>query len=243
MWIGVKRPLAVVIVVDWYSYFRRSYDRTNLPRVFAKWITWTTRAEVHKPCTGHSVRWCVLLCRARDGTARHVAAEGWGGASAIGGEGELTLSERDRWSACHGMVGGAGSTQLVRTLAQCTTRVKDRGCSYDYTDCYVLSAWRRPSSCTRLVMQLLNDTFLNRWIGRGSTINWPPRSPGLTPLDFCLWGWKNSKVYRRKVNTYMGRSAWSHLERQDELRRATRHVLTQVAKCFDVDGGIFENVV
>jgi hypothetical protein len=26
-------------------------------------------------------------------------------------------------------------------------------------------------------------------------------------------------------------------------RRATRHVLTQVAKCIDVDGGIFENVL
>jgi hypothetical protein len=32
-------------------------------------------------------------------------------------------------------------------------------------------------------------------------------------------------------------------ERQDALRRATRHVLTQVAKCIDVDGGIFENVL
>jgi hypothetical protein len=32
-------------------------------------------------------------------------------------------------------------------------------------------------------------------------------------------------------------------ERQDELRRATRHVLTRVAKCIDIDGGIFENVL
>jgi hypothetical protein len=32
-------------------------------------------------------------------------------------------------------------------------------------------------------------------------------------------------------------------ERQDVLRRATRHVLTRVAKCIDVDGGIFENVL
>jgi hypothetical protein len=32
-------------------------------------------------------------------------------------------------------------------------------------------------------------------------------------------------------------------ERQDALRRATRHVLTRVAKCIDVDGGIFENVL
>jgi hypothetical protein len=29
-------------------------------------------------------------------------------------------------------------------------------------------------------------------------------------------------------------------ERQDALRRATRHVLTRVVKCTDVDGGIFE---
>jgi hypothetical protein len=32
-------------------------------------------------------------------------------------------------------------------------------------------------------------------------------------------------------------------ECQDELRRATRHVLTRVAKCSDVEGGIFENLL
>jgi hypothetical protein len=32
-------------------------------------------------------------------------------------------------------------------------------------------------------------------------------------------------------------------QRQDLLSRATRHVLTRVAKCIDVDGGIFENVL
>jgi hypothetical protein len=32
-------------------------------------------------------------------------------------------------------------------------------------------------------------------------------------------------------------------ERRDALRRATRHVLIQAAKCIDVDGGIFENVL
>jgi len=24
---------------------------------------------------------------------------------------------------------------------------------------------------------------------------------GLTPLDFCLWGWMKSEVYTEKVNT------------------------------------------
>jgi len=58
-----------------------------------------------------------------------------------------------------------------------------------------------PSHYTWHVRQNLNDTFPNRRIGRGSTINWPPRSPDLTPLDFCLWGWKKSEVYRKKVDT------------------------------------------
>ena len=50
---------------------------------------------------------------------------------------------------------------------------------------------------TRHVMQHLNDAFPNRWIGRGSTINWPPRSPDLTRLDF-LWGLMKSEVHRKK---------------------------------------------
>jgi hypothetical protein len=31
-------------------------------------------------------------------------------------------------------------------------------------------------------------------------------------------------------------------ESQDALRRATRYVLTGVAKCIDIDCGLFENV-
>ena len=51
---------------------------------------------------------------------------------------------------------------------------------------------------TRHVMQHLNDTFTNMRIDSGSTINWPPRSPDLTPLYFCLWGLMKSEVYRKK---------------------------------------------
>jgi hypothetical protein len=51
-----------------------------------------------------------------------------------------------------------------------------------------------PTHYARHVTQHLNDTFPNRWIGRGSTINWQPRSPELTRLDFCLWGWMKSAV-------------------------------------------------
>jgi hypothetical protein len=57
------------------------------------------------------------------------------------------------------------------------------------------------------------------------------------------------KVYRRKADT--GDEPLDHVtdviarikERQDGLRRGTRHVLTRVAKCIDVDGGIFKNIL
>jgi len=99
-----------------------------------------------------------------------------------------------------------------------------------------------PSHYTRHVMQHLNDTFPNRWIGRGSTINWPPKSPDLIPLDFCLCSLMKSEVYRKTVDTpdellvNMMDVIARIKECQDALRRTTRHVFTRVAKCIDVDG-------
>jgi hypothetical protein len=55
-----------------------------------------------------------------------------------------------------------------------------------------------------------------------------------------------SEVCRRKVDTWDKQldrimDAIARIkERQDEPRRAIRHVLTRVAKCIDGDGGIFE---
>jgi hypothetical protein len=48
---------------------------------------------------------------------------------------------------------------------------------------------------------------------------------GLTPLDFCLWGWMKSEVYKEKVNTrdelvarIMNSAALIKQERQVDLR-------------------------
>ena len=106
-----------------------------------------------------------------------------------------------------------------------------------------------PSHYTRHVMQHLNDTYPTRYISRGSTINWPPRSPDLTPLDFCLWGLMKSEVYSKKVDTRdeslvnILEVIASIKESQDALRLTTPHVFTGGAKCIDVDGGIFENLL
>lgn len=43
-----------------------------------------------------------------------------------------------------------------------------------------------PSHFRLIVQQHLNETYREQWIGRGGGINWPPRYPHLTPLDFFV---------------------------------------------------------
>lgn len=45
-----------------------------------------------------------------------------------------------------------------------------------------------PPHFTVQVRQFLNANFPNQWIGRRGSIEWPPRSPDLTPLDFFSGG-------------------------------------------------------
>jgi hypothetical protein len=57
-----------------------------------------------------------------------------------------------------------------------------------------------------------------------------------------------SVIPSKKAYMYVSYSEQFHViahikEHQDALRQATRHILTRVAKCTDVDGGIFENVL
>lgn len=55
-----------------------------------------------------------------------------------------------------------------------------------------------PPHYAQPVRNYLDQIFANRWIGRRGTIEWPARSPDLTPLDFFLWGYLKSKVYKTK---------------------------------------------
>ena len=50
-------------------------------------------------------------------------------------------------------------------------------------------------------MKGLNASFPNRWIGRGGPIEWPPRSPDLTALDYYIWGHMKTLVYETKVDS------------------------------------------
>ncbi|GFY11085.1 uncharacterized protein TNCV_4470711 [Trichonephila clavipes] len=72
----------------------------------------------------------------------------------------------------------------------------------------------------RTTIDLLKDTFGDRLISRFGSVNWPPRSCDLTPLDYFLWGYVKSLVYADKPQTL------DHLE--DNIRRVIADIRPQM---------------
>lgn len=104
-----------------------------------------------------------------------------------------------------------------------------------------------PPHFGRNVRNYLNTIFANRWIGRRGTIEWPPRSPDLTPLDYFLWGYLKSKVYTTKPQNL---DDLSHriLEEaasipNDYIRSAVSSFYDRLAYCQEVNGGQFEQLL
>lgn len=64
---------------------------------------------------------------------------------------------------------------------------------------YIFQQDGAPPHYSNAVRTYLNETFPARWIGRRGPIEWPPRSPDLTPLDFFLWGYIKTIVYQTPV--------------------------------------------
>ena len=74
-------------------------------------------------------------------------------------------------------------------------------------------------------------------------------SPDVIVLHSYLWGWMNSKVYKRKLDSgdeflarVLGAAACVN-GGEDQLRRTTRGLHTRIAKCIELDSGIFENLL
>ena len=52
-----------------------------------------------------------------------------------------------------------------------------------------------PAHRTRLVRQRLINLFPEKVVALGHDVEWPARSPDLTPCDFFLWGYLKQKVF------------------------------------------------
>lgn len=56
-----------------------------------------------------------------------------------------------------------------------------------------------PPHYDKRVRDWLTEKFPGRWIGRRGAIEWAPRSPDLSPVDFFLWGYLKQKVYSTPI--------------------------------------------
>ena len=99
---------------------------------------------------------------------------------------------------------------------------------------------------SQVVRQYVNQKFPNRWIGRGGTPNWPPRSPDLNPLDYHVWGSMKAMVCAHKVNTrelfQRILSAARTIKKAAVLRKFTISMVTRVLKYIQADGGHFKQL-
>lgn len=104
-----------------------------------------------------------------------------------------------------------------------------------------------PPHYAQTVRQYLATTFDNRFISRGGSFEWPPRSPDLNPLDFFLWGYLKRKVYRNRPATIQQLKLNIENECRSIDSGTLHNVLTncckRMLKCKQSDGGHFEHLL
>ena len=106
-----------------------------------------------------------------------------------------------------------------------------------------------PPHYTRNVSDYLNESFPNRWLGRGGPVSWPPRSPDITPLDFYLWGHTKTLVYESKVDSRAELRdrifAAAELIRNhpNNITSITQSHLMRAENCIAAGGGHFEQLL
>ncbi|GBO39511.1 hypothetical protein AVEN_90541-1 [Araneus ventricosus] len=104
-----------------------------------------------------------------------------------------------------------------------------------------------PAHHTIVVKQWLNNEFPEKWIGLHVPVEFPPRSPDLTPMDFYLWG-------RLRIDVYLSHplnKAELQQRIQDDCREITEQELDRVHRsfirrmylCIGMDGKHFEQAL
>lgn len=97
------------------------------------------------------------------------------------------------------------------------------------------------------VREFLNNIFRNRWIGRRGTIEYPARSPDLTPLDFYLWGYLKGKIYATRPRDIEELKQRIRIEIQlitpDVLRSLQTEFYHRLGLCQEVNGFHFEQLL
>jgi transposase len=97
-----------------------------------------------------------------------------------------------------------------------------------------------PAHYAKEVREWLDENFGGCWLGRRGPIEWPPRSPDLTPPDFFLWGVLKDRVYANRPKTIpdLKREIESAIRGvpQDLCAKVCRSVPSRLQRCLKLEG-------
>ena len=91
-----------------------------------------------------------------------------------------------------------------------------------------------PAHRTAEVREWLTEFFSQRIIALNHPVEWPPRSPDLTPCDFFLWGYLKSKVYTSPPATIS--DLIERIEREVEALKWNHRLVQRANLCVENDG-------
>jgi len=98
----------------------------------------------------------------------------------------------------------------------------------------------------RNVTDRLHELFGNQVVSLNRPVEWPPRSPDLTPCDFFLWGYVKSRVFSSPCPNIMALRQKILDEfillqnNRDLITRAVRAMGSRAQLCIERNGGHVE---
>jgi hypothetical protein len=107
-----------------------------------------------------------------------------------------------------------------------------------------------PAHNARQVQSVLAETFPGRLICTRGTIQWPARSPDLTPNNFFLWGHLTQSIYGHRHNRPRNLDELrvkivqiANSITQEMLTNVRREVYDRLGYCEAQQGGLFEHLL
>ena len=103
-----------------------------------------------------------------------------------------------------------------------------------------------PPHYCRNVRNWLDNKIPGHYIGRQGCVDWPARSPDLTPLDFFLWGVLKNAVYVQKPRSTADlkrciKQEWRNIS-PDICKKACQSIVQRFRDCVLAEGHQFEHL-
>lgn len=93
------------------------------------------------------------------------------------------------------------------------------------------------------VRAALNRRFPEQWIGLHGPVNWPPRSPDLTALDFFLWGTMRDILFREAPTTPENMRERIVASFTEVTARSLQQMRRRIDLCIQENGGHIEHLL